>query len=482
MPTPDPLPEVSSPPRRRRGFTGWLVLAVLLLVVLALAWFGREKFGFGGAGPAASAAAARGARRFGGASRVQPVSVQTVQRRDLHVVVDAIGTLTAANTATVRPQVSGVLRALDFKEGQNVRAGQQLAQIDPRAFQAALAQAEGTLARDKAQLDNARVDLKRYQDLLAQDAVARQTLDTQQALVHQLEGTARSDQANVDAARLQLSYTRVLAPISGRAGLKQADLGNVVGPSDADGIVVIAQTRPMALVFAVPAIHLAQITGRLRNGETLRVEAWDRDGKTRLATGRVASLDNTIDISTDSVRLKAEFANTDDALFPNQSVSVRLRINTVEDALVVPPAALLRGTQGFYVYVVGADNKVVARNVTPGTTDGDWTGVSGALKVGERVVIDGVDRLRDGAQVEVIAADPNQRKGASAPAGGRPQLSPELRAKLRTMTPEQRQVFLAKLRAERAASGAAAGRAPPATGASGSRRGHAASAASAGTR
>jgi multidrug efflux system membrane fusion protein len=458
MQTPEPTPASGPLPVRRRSRTGWIVVAALVAVVAVVAWFGRDKLSGngGGAGPAASGAAGGGAgRRFSATSRVQPVSVQAVRRQDLRVMVNAIGTLTAANTATVRAQVSGVLQSLNFSEGAPVRAGQLLAQIDPRAFQATLGQAQGTLARDKAQLDNARVDLKRYQDLFAQDAVAQQILDTQQALVHQLEGTVVSDQANVDAAKLQLSYTRVTAPIGGRAGLKQADLGNVVNPSDTNGIVVIAQTKPIALVFSVPSANISQITAQLRSGEVLPVEAWDRNGKLRLAVGRVASLDNAIDTTTDSVRLKALFPNADDALYPNQSVSVRLRIATVHDALAVPQAALLRGAQGFYVYVVNADNSVAVRNVKPGATDGDWTEVTGALQDGERVVIDGVDRLRDGAKVEVIAADPSKRQGAAA--APRPQISPELREKLRNMAPEERRAFIEKLRAERGASGAASG-------------------------
>ena len=231
--------------------------------------------------------------------------------------------------------------------------------------------------------------LFRSQALLATDAIARQQVDTQAALVHQLEGTVRADEANVASARLQLSYTRITAPISGRAGLKQVDLGNVVAPNDTNGLVVIAQTQPMALVFAVPSAQLGAITERLRSGAPLPVEVLDRGGQKRLAVGRVASVDNAIDSSTDTVRLKALFDNRDDALYPNQSVSVRLQVATVEDALVVPSAALLRGTQGFYVWVVGDDGSVAARTVTPGETDGSVVAVSGALRGGERIVVDG---------------------------------------------------------------------------------------------
>lgn len=454
---------IPPPPRRRRGATGWVVVALLALAVGGALWLLRNPLGWGEAAPAAGATAGHGGgRRFGGASPAQPVSVQRVRQQDLQVTVQAIGTLTAANTATVRAQVSGVLQALAFQEGRPVRAGQLLAQIDPRAFQAALAQAEGTLARDQAQLDNARVDLARYQGLLATDAIARQQVDTQAALVHQLEGTVRADQASVASARLQLSYTRITAPIAGRAGLKQVDLGNMVSAGDTNGVVVIAQTQPMALVFAVPSAQLGAISERLRAGQPLPVEVLDRGGQKRLAVGRVASVDNAIDSTTDTVRLKALFDNRDDALFPNQSVSVRLQVATVANALVVPQAALLRGTQGFYVWVVGDDGTVSARTVAPGETDGSVVAVRGALQGGERIVVDGVDRLREGAPVEVIAADPGQRQGASAPAGGGGRaggrdLPPELREKVRAMSPDERRAFLEKLRAERGAGGAASG-------------------------
>ena len=388
----------------------WL-LVVLLLAAAAGLWWWRAHDSAGSADQAAAA------RRFGGAGTAQPVSVAPVRRQDIHVSIDAIGSVGASNTAEVRAQVSGVLQSLHFKEGQQVKAGQLLAQIDPRAFQAALSQAEGMLARDKAQLAGARVDLARYTELLAKDAIPKQQLDTQRALVQQLEGTVAADQGTVASARLQLAHTRVIAPISGRTGLKQADLGNMVTPGDANGIVSITQTRPVALVFAVPADHVAQIAASLRADRSLPVQAWDSSGQHRLAQGRVETIDNAIDPATDTIKVKALFDNTDDSLFPNQAVSVRLQLSTVHDALAVPRAAVLRGAQGFYVYVVGADGTVSARSVTPGPVDGDAMAVQGKLQAGEQVVIDGTDRLREGARVEVIATDPAQRVGASAPAG-----------------------------------------------------------------
>ena len=491
---------VRGEPTRRRQIAKTLPWVLTALVfVLAIGggiWWWMHRAADAGAGPASKApgapgggapgggaATGPGGRRFGGANPVQPVSVETVRRQDIRVTVNAIGSIAASNTATVRPQVTGVLQSLLFKEGQQVQAGQPLAQIDPRAFQAALGQAEGTLARDKAQLDNARVDVVRYRDLLSKDGIPKQQLDTQEALVRQLEGTVKTDQAAVDNARLQLSYARVTAPIAGRVGLKQADLGNVVTPSDTNGIVTVTQTRPIALTFAVPAANVPLINARLRANENVPVEARDQSGKTRLAVGRVSTLDNAIDASTDTIKVKALFANTDDALYPNQAVSVILQLSTLKDALVVPPPAVLRGAQGFYVYVVNADNSVSTRVVKPGPVDGNAMAVEGPLQPGDKVVVDGADRLRDGAKVEVIASDPTKRPGADAPAGGSRRgatspgassppaadgnggqrqrgmdnLPPEVAEKLKAMSPEERRAWFQKQREE----GGPAGKATP---------------------
>lgn len=475
-------PPLSSPPpaARSRVRRVWPWLLGLLVLGAAVGWWvqrGAEAPTSAGpqAGGRGDAAPGNGGRRFGG-NAVQPVSVQAARRQDIRVSVNAIGSISALNTAVVHAQVSGVLQRLNFKEGQQVRAGQWLAQIDPRTFQAALGQAEGALARDKAQLDNARIDLERYRGLLAKDAIPKQQLDTQAALVRQLEGTVQADQGAVDSARVQLSYTRVTAPISGRVGLKQADLGNVVQPGDANGIVTITQTQPISLVFAVPAMHVPTITAQLRAGTPLPVEAWDRTSKQRLAVGRVATVDNAIDPGTDTLKIKAEFPNRDEALFPNQAVSVTLQLEVLANVVAVPQAAVLRGAQGFYVYVVRADHTVVPRVVTPGAVDDGWMAVGDALQPGETVVIDGTDRLRAGAKVEVIAADPAQRAGAnaahapvgasagasaSAPAGGSgpargmDRLSPEQAAKVQAMSPDERRAWF---RAQREAQGQPAGR------------------------
>ena len=295
-----------------------------------------------------------------------------------------------------------------------MKAGQLLALIDPRSFEIARDQALAALARDKAQLENARADLARYRDLVAQEAAPRQQLDTQQALVRQLEATLLSDQATVDNARLQLSYTRVTAPIAGQAGLKQADLGNTVTPSDANGLVSIAQTQPAAVVFAVPDARLARIRQQLAAQQPLPVQAWDRERKAKLAEGRVASTDNAIDASTGTIKVKALFDNRDGSLFSNQFVNVRLQLDTLKDVLVVPTAAVQRGSPGTFVYVV-VDGTVALRKVQLLATDGEATAVQGELKPGDQVVTDGADRLRDGGKAEVIKAP---AAGASA-AGGR---------------------------------------------------------------
>jgi multidrug efflux system membrane fusion protein len=343
------------------------------------------------------------------------VSVGAVQRRDMAVTVQAIGNMAALNTAVVRARVDGELKALHFKEGQMVQAGQLLAELDNRSQQVALAQAQGQLARDQAQLANAQLDLARYKDLLAKDSIAAQQVDTQEALVRQLKGTVQVDQAAVDNAQLQLSYTRITAPISGRLGLKQADLGSMVRSSDANGLVTITQTQPIALVFAVPEGLLPRMRSALGGKQTLAVEAWDREFRHRLGQGRVTTLDNAIDASTGTIKVKAEFPNADGSLFPNQFVNVRLTLAVEKDALAAPATAIQRGAQGAFVYLVQPDKTVTVRKVRTGATDGDWVAVSGELNPGDTVVTDGADRLREGAPVEVI--DPSKPREAGG--GGR---------------------------------------------------------------
>ncbi len=381
-------------------------------------------------------------------------------------MVGAIGTLSARATAVVRAKVGGELKALHFKEGDEVQVGQLLADIDPRSYQAALAQAQGALARDQALLKNARLDLQRYQDLKTQDAVPSQQVDTQAALVHQYEGQVAADQAQVDTARLQLSYTRVVAPIAGRLGLRGADRGNVVNPGDANGIVTITQVRPMDAVFSLPEAHLAAVRTKLAEGGALPVELWDREQKQLLAKGRVAALDNAVDTSTGTIRVKAAFANEDARLYPNQFVNVKLQIDLLGNALTVPVTAV----QNNYVYLVQEDGTVTQRRLRVGSADGDRVSVQGDLPEGAQVVTDGMDRLREGAKVVVIDAQAAADKAdqAAQEANARrteflKKLSPEQREKLAAMSADERKAFIRKLREQRdGAPGSQAGASAPA--------------------
>lgn len=443
---------------------GWLVAIMVLLASASGLWWWQQR---SAATAPHAAAAARGAGpRMGPGGNAQPVSVGVARRQDVRVMVGAIGTLSARATAVVRAKVGGELKALHFKEGDEVQAGQLLADIDPRSYQAALAQAQGALARDQALLKNARLDLQRYQDLKTQDAVPSQQVDTQAALVHQYEGQVAAGQAQVDTARLQLSYTRVVAPIAGRLGLRGADRGNVVNPGDANGIVTITQVRPMDAVFSLPEAHLAAVRARLAAGGALPVELWDREQKQMLAKGRVAALDNAVDTSTGTIRVKAAFANEDASLYPNQFVNVKLQIDLLDKALTVPVTAV----QNNYVYLVQEDGTVTQRRLRVGSADGERVSVQGDLPEGAQVVTDGMDRLREGAKVVVIDAQAVADKAdqAAQEANARrteflKKLSPEQREKLAAMPADERKAFIRKLREQRdGAPGSQAGASAPA--------------------
>jgi multidrug efflux system membrane fusion protein len=343
------------------------------------------------------------------------------KQEPLPVHLKAIGTVTPLNTVTVRSRVDGELQRISFEEGQRVEKGALLAEIDPVPYQIALAQAEGQQQQNMAQLGTARSDLERLQQLTEKKLITAQELEAQQALVRERQGQLAADKARVENARLQLAYTKIEAPISGRLGLRRVDAGNLVRSNDANGIVVITQTQPISVVFTVPEIDLQKVIDPVRAGETLTVEAWDRSEQTRLAAGVLKTVDNQIEIATGTLRLKAEFANDDERLFPNQFVNIRLRVRTLEDAIVIPAAAVQFGSRGTYVYVIDEKNVATVRDVVLGPVDGVIQSISKGLVAGDKVVLEGLDRLREGRPVLIVTDDPNAPKppAASAPKGER---------------------------------------------------------------
>jgi membrane fusion protein, multidrug efflux system len=425
---PPPLIEPDPPPRGRRAWR-WVLAAAVVTALAAGGYFWWQRTNAPSTPAAAGPAGAPGGGRFDPASRALPVIAAPVRKGDIDVYLNALGTVTPKNLVTVKPRVDGQLMSVAFQEGQLVKAGALLAQIDPRPFEVQVAQAEGQLAKDQALLTNARVDLERYQTLLSQDSISKQQVDTQSALVRQYEGTLKADQGAVDNAKLQLSYARVTAPLSGRVGLRQVDPGNVVHASDANGIVTIAQLQPISVVFPIPEDNVQLVMKRLQAGDASPVEAWDRDGRQKLATGRLVTADNQIDVATGTVKMKAEFANDNGALFPNQFVNVRMLTQTLADATLVPSAAIQRGAPGTFVYVVKGDGTVTVAPVKLGPTQGETTVVASGLRPGLQVVVDGADKLREGAAVTLItregqavappkAAGPRGPRGERAPGTG----------------------------------------------------------------
>jgi multidrug efflux system membrane fusion protein len=329
-----------------------------------------------------------------------PVTVAQAHKADMKVYLNAIGTVTTLNSVTVRSRVDGELTAVHFQEGSEVKKGALLAEIDSRPFQVQLKQAKAQLARDMAQLENIRRDMERYRMAERQNAVSRQQLDTQEALVRQYEAAVGIDKAQIEAAKLQITYSRITAPISGRVGLRLVDPGNMVHSSDASGLLTIVQTRPISVIFAVPEDNLPQILKKMQEGR-LVVEAFDREMKERLATGELVTIDNQIDLSTGTVRLKAVFENKNNELFPNQFVNARLVVAVEKDAVIVPSEAVQRNPQGAFVFVLNTDDTVSIRPVKPGVTQAGETAISEGLNADERVVVNGTERLKDGGKVEV---------------------------------------------------------------------------------
>jgi multidrug efflux system membrane fusion protein len=394
---------------RRRTLVG---LGLGVAVVAAAAWFISTR--------ETAAPTVQGQSRAGrgGAGQAVPVGLATAAKGEIPIVLRALGTVVPLATVTVKSQIAGQLINVAFTEGQMVRQGDLLAEVDPRPYEVVLQQTRGTMQKNEALLKNAQIDLARYQTLVRQDSIARQQFDTQAALVRQYEAAIVTDQALVDAARLNLTYTKIVAPITGRIGLRLVDKGNYVAMSDATGICVITQLQPISVLFTIPEDALQAVRKRLLGGNALEVRAFDRGQKTELSVGRLATTDNQIDISTGTIKLRATFDNKDETLFPNQFVNVRLLVDTVRDAVVIPVAAVQRGQPGIFVYYVKPDDTVEIRVVELGVTDGERVAIVKGLQVGDNVVVDGTDRLREGSRIR--RAGPRPGAGGAPTAGGPP--------------------------------------------------------------
>ena len=388
----------------------WIVgaLAVALLAVLAgggYYWYSKRPADASqaDAGKGAGKGFGKGGRGGGGPIAVVASPATTA---DVGVQLEGLGSVTPIATVTVRSRIDGEVMKIAFKEGQVVRKGDLLVEIDPRPAQVQLATAEGQLARDQALLKNAVIDLDRYKTLFQQDSIAKQQLDTQEALVRQYDATVKMDQAAIDSARLQLVYSRITAPVGGRLGLRQVDLGNVVHAGDTNGIVVITQLQPITVVFTIPEDSLPPVMKKLKAGAALPVRAYDRAGATQLAAGTLLTVDNQIDPTTGTVKLKAQFDNEDLMLFPNQFVNVRMLVDTKAGATVIPTAAVQRGTPGTFAYAVDPETKAVSiKKLKLGPQQGDVVTVENGLSPGTLVVVDGADKLREGSVVELVVRD-----------------------------------------------------------------------------
>lgn len=381
------------------------LIGFMLLIIFGLAGFYWKK------------TSSKPAEEYSQWSKPVPVRTVPVQRQDLQVEIKAIGTVIPTHTVNVQSQVAGVLQQIYFKEGQTVKKGQLLAQIDPAPFQVALAQAEGTRQQNLAQLHNAETELQRYQLLFKQDSIAKQQVEQQLALVNQLKGQIQANKAQVDAAKLQLSYTKIYAPIDGRVGFRQKDAGNLIQANESAGLVSITQVHPIFVQFAVAENHLVNLRQSLKNGDKVLASAWDKTEQKQLALGHVQAIDNQIDISTGTLKIKAIFTNQDDALFPNQFVNVRLKTQTIQNAISIPSDAVQHGAKGSYVYIINPQNKAEIRMLKLGMTSNGQIEVLDGLKGSEKVVLEGIDRLSEGKEVQIVVENQQPISTAKPTAG-----------------------------------------------------------------
>src|SRR5450830_1721965 len=401
-----PLPPVNAGKSTKKLKTNLWKWGLAILMAVAIVWliYGRlhpstEKSGTEKSGKAKSDPS----------SKPIPVLVAKPSQRDVNVYLDALGTVTPRNTVTVKTRVDGQLLSVSFSEGQMIKAGELLAQIDPKPFEVQLSQMDGQLSKDKALLENALLDLDRYKTLIGQSSISKQTLDTQDSLVRQYRGAVAVDQSLVDNAKLQLSYCHITAPISGRVGLRQVDPGNIIHSTDTTGIVTITQLQPITALFSVPEDNLPAVAQRMKSATNVAVDAFDRGQKAKLASGVLLTTDNQIDTTTGSIKMRAIFKNDDGMLFPNQFVNIKLLVGVQKNAIVIPLAALQHGKNGDYVYVVNQGNSVMLRPVKSGNADGESIAISQGLNLEDTVVIDGIDKLRDGAKIKITTAGAAQK-------------------------------------------------------------------------
>ena len=400
-----PVNPAGTPPQKKKH-TGWVWL-VVALAIGGLAYYMYVT------APAPGAQSGKKGGKGKGAGGDVPVAVAKAKHGTVPVYLDGLGTVSAFYTVLVRSRVDGQLMSVPVNEGDLVKEGQVIAEIDPRPYQVMLEQAEGNMAHDQALLANAKVDLDRYTTLLASDSIPKQQLDTQKALVAQYEGNIKTDQAAIDNAKLQLTYAHITAPITGRIGLRLVDPGNIVHAADTTGLLLITQLQPIAALFTIPEDSLPQVLQKLRAGASLQVDAYNRDKTEKLGSGKLATVDNTIDPTTGTSKLKAIFENKNNALFPNQFVNIRLLVDTLSNQVVVPDAAVQQGSNGPFVYVVQDDARVKVQNVQPGVSEGGFTQILNGVKEGDAVVTDGVDKLQNGSRVRI--RDLNSTGGAGAP-------------------------------------------------------------------